>query len=179
MRTATTVAALVLSVSAISSAQAQEPARNPAIFVNEAAEAGLTEVALSKAAKATSQDPKIKRFADQMVRDHGKVNEELTTLAKSKGLSVPTSLDAGHQAIVQNLSNQKGAEFDAAYAKQMQMDHEKTIALFRAAEHSTDPDLAAFAKKTLPDLTEHEHMANSLPGATRTANADRAARKSR
>lgn len=185
MNTATALAALVLSVSAISSVQAQEPASHherlaradhdgadPATFVKKAGEGGLAEVALSKAAKATSQDPKIKEFADQMLRDHGKANDELKSMAQSKGLPVPTTLDAEHQAALQKLSHLKGSEFDTAYAKQMQMDHEKTIALFRGAEQSKDPNLAAFAKKTLPTLTEHDHMANSLPGATRTASAD-------
>jgi putative membrane protein len=144
---------------------------DPAKFVTKAAEGGLTEVALSKAAKATSQDPKIKQFADQMLRDHGQANDELTRIAKSKGLTVPSSLDAEHQGILQKLSNKKGAEFDSAYSKQMLMDHEKTIALFRGAEQSSDPDLAAFAKKILPTLTEHEKMANSLPGSTRSASA--------
>jgi putative membrane protein len=144
---------------------------DPAKFVNKAAEGGLTEVALSKAAEATSQDPKIKKFADQMLRDHGQANDELTRIAKAKGLAVPDSLDAEHQAILQKLSNKKGTEFDSAYSKQMQMDHEKTIALFRGAEQSSDPELAAFAKKILPTLTEHEKMANSLPGSTRTASA--------
>jgi len=236
MSTATTVAALVLSVSAISSVQAQQPAptsqspeptaassphqrdvtgrqsteaptgtstspaaastphqqeaaseghggrmamamadhegADPASFVKKAGEGGLAEVAFAKAAKATSQDPKIKAFADQMLRDHGKANDELKTLAQSKGMQVPTELDSKHQAVLQKLSHEKGTEFDKAYTKQMQMDHEKTIALFRGAEQSKDPDLAAFAKKTLPTLTEHERMANSLPGASRTANAD-------
>lgn len=175
------LAALILSVSSIASVQAQQShgamgkadadGADPAKFVNKAAEGGLTEVALSKAAKATSQDPKIQQFAEQMLRDHGQANEELTRIAKSKGLAVPTSLDSEHQAVLQKLSHQKGTAFDTAYSKQMQTDHEKTIALFRSAEHSSDPDLAAFAKKTLPTLTEHEKMANSLPGATRTANA--------
>ena len=154
-----------------SMSKADRDGADPAKFVNKAGQGGLAEVALSKAAKATSQDPKIKQFADQMLRDHGKANDELKSIAQSKGLTVPTSLDAEHQAALQKLSHQKGSEFDTAYAKQMQMDHEKTIALFRGAEQSSDPDLAAFAKKTLPTLTEHEKMANELPGATRTANA--------
>jgi putative membrane protein len=105
-----------------------------------------------------------------MVRDHTKANDELTTLAKSKGLQVPTSLDAEHQAIVQKLSNKKGADFDAAYGKQMQ-DHAKTVALFQSATKSTDPDLARSPKRRcLP--REHKHMASGLPGAMHSANTD-------
>jgi len=144
---------------------------DPASFVTKAAQGGLTEVAVSKAAEASSQDPKVKQFAEQMVRDHSKANDELASLAKSKGLQVPTSLDAEHQAIVQKLSNKKGADFDAAYGKQMKEDHAKTVALFQAATKTSDPDLAAFAKKTLPTLTEHKHLAGELPGAMHSARA--------
>jgi putative membrane protein len=138
-------------------------------FVTKAAQGGLTEVAVSKAADVSSQDPKIKQFAQQMIRDHSKANDELTALAKSKGLQVPTSLDAEHQAIVQKLSNRKGSDFDAAYTKQMKEDHAKTVALFQSGAKSSDPDLAAFAKKTLPTLMEHKRMAGDLPGAMHSA----------
>jgi putative membrane protein len=145
---------------------------DPATFVTKAAQGGLTEVAVSKAAEASSQDPKVKQFAAQMVTDHSKANEELASIAKAKGLQVPTSLDSEHQAIVQKLSNKKGAEFDAAYGKQMKEDHAKTVALFQAATKTSDPDLAAFAKKTLPTLQEHKHLAGDLPGAMHSARAD-------
>jgi len=178
MRTASTLTALILSVSAISSVQAQQPAMSrehdgadPKTFVTKAAQGGLAEVEFAKVARATSQDPKIKQFAEHMLADHGKANDELKQIAGSKGLQVPTELDPEHQAVLQKLSHEKGKAFDTAYSKQMQTDHEKTISLFRGAEQSSDKDLAAFAKKTLPTLTEHEKMANSLPGATRTANA--------
>jgi len=167
-----TATAGVLVVSVISAVSAQTPTSvDPASFVTKAAQGGLTEVAVSKAAEASSQDPKVKQFAEQMVRDHSKANDELASLAKSKGLQVPTSLDAEHQAIVQKLSNKKGADFDAAYGKQMKEDHAKTVALFQAATKTSDPDLAAFAKKTLPTLTEHKHLAGELPGAMHSAKA--------
>jgi hypothetical protein len=70
---------------------------------------------------------------------------------------------------VQKLSNKKGADFDAAYAKQMKEDHTTTVALFQSATKSSDADLAAFAKRTLPTVAEHKRMAGELPGAMHSA----------
>jgi len=142
---------------------------DPATFVTRAAQGGLTEVAVSRAAATNARDAKVKQFAERMVQDHSKANDELASLAKSKGLQVPTALDAEHQAIVQKLTRKTGAELDAAYAKQMQEDHAKTVALFQAATKLSDPELAAFAKQTLPTLQEHKHMAGELPGGMHTA----------
>jgi putative membrane protein len=144
---------------------------DPGSFVKKAAQGGMTEVALSKAAATKSQDAKVRKFASQMVADHGKANDELASIAKKKGLDVPRSLDSEHQAVVQRINNQSGADFDAAYSKQMVSDHEKTVALFEGGTKSADPELAAFARKTLPTLKEHEHMTNELPGAMRAANS--------
>ena len=55
--------------------------------------------------------------------------------------------------------------FDAEYTRLMVVNHEKTLALFEAATHSSDPDVAAFARKTPPTLKDHEHMTHGLPGA--------------
>ena len=139
---------------------------DPAMFVKEAAQGGMAEVELGKVAQSKSQDPKIKAFADRMVKDHGKANTELAEIAKGKGLDVPTSLDAKHQAMVKTLSGKSGAEFDAAYAQHMVKDHVEDIALFERATKNSDSDLAAFAKKTLPTLKEHKQMADALPGAS-------------
>lgn len=151
---------------------------DPATFVTKAAQGGMTEVALSKAAATKAHDPNVKTFADQMVQDHQKANYELSAIAKKKGLNVPASLDAEHQATVQNINDKSGAEFDQAYGKQMALDHAKTVALFEGATHSTDPDLAAFAKKTLPTLKEHRQMAGKLPGAEHSAGIADSAKKS-
>ncbi len=62
------------------------------------------------------------------------------------------------------LSSKNGKDFDQAYAEHMNMDHSKAIALFESAAGSSDPDLAQFAKKTLPTLKEHKALAQKLPG---------------
>ena len=135
---------------------------DPSTFVMMAAQGGLTEVALGKIAMTKGRDPSVRAFGDRMVKDHGKANAELTTLAKSKGIKVASAMDSQHQMIVDKLNGQ-GADFDTAYSAQMMADHDKTIALFEAATKSSDKDLASFANKTLPTLKEHKHMAQALP----------------
>src|SRR5688572_6169633 len=139
----------------------------PEKFAKNAALAGMTEVELGKLALAQSQDPKIRQFAQQMVADHGKANAELTRLAKSKNVQLPTRLDGEHQAMVQTLSAKSGAAFDTAYSEHMAKAHAKAVALFDGASMGSDAEFSSFAKKTLPTLKEHKEMADAL-AATRS-----------
>jgi putative membrane protein len=144
---------------------------SPASFVTKAAQDGMTEVALGKLALSKSNSNDVKQFAQRMVQDHGKANAELAGIAKTKGLEVPTQLDAEHQAMVKALSGKSGAAFDSSYAAHMVSDHTQAIALFQATAKSTDRDLASFASKTLPTLQEHKRMADSLHSSIRQAAA--------
>jgi putative membrane protein len=145
----------------------------PSTFVKTAAQDGMTEVELGKLALSKSSNDEVKQFAQKMVQDHGQADQQLASLAQSKGLTVPTKLDAKHAAMVKMLSAKSGAAFDSAYAKHMAKGHTQAVALFEAASKSSDPDLAAFAQKTLPTLQEHEQLAENLRAsvATRTASA--------
>ncbi len=142
----------------------------PTTFVKKAAQDGMTEVQLGKLALQKSQDAKVREFANRMVADHSKAGEDLASLAKSKNIDVPATLDAEHQSIVQTLTSKSGAAFDTAYSQHMKADHSEAIALFEGASKSSDKDLAAFARKTLPTLKEHKELADQLVGS-RTAEA--------
>jgi putative membrane protein len=163
---------LFLALAGVSSAAAAADADSaipaPSSFVNMAAQAGMAEVEAGKVAlarSARSQDPRIRDFAERMVADHGKANSELASLARARGIDTPTRLDADHRALIDSLQSKSGAEFDAAYARHMNMDHSKAIALFEGASKSTDTDVAGFARKTLPTLKEHKQLAARLPSA--------------
>jgi putative membrane protein len=142
----------------------------PAVFVKKAAMDGLTEVDLGKIALSKSQDEKVRAFAERMVEDHGKANEALASIAKKKAIPVPTALDTEHKSLVQSLNARSGKAFDVAYGEHMDAEHTKAIALFQGAITGSDPDLAAFAKKTLPTLEEHKEMAERL-STSRTADS--------
>jgi putative membrane protein len=68
-----------------------------------------------------------------------------------------------HQEMVSKLSALSGAEFDRKYMDEMVKDHEKDVAAFeRESTKGSDPDLKAWAAKTLPTLREHLQMARDI-----------------
>jgi putative membrane protein len=145
--------------------QARTKAGADADFVAKAAAGGMAEVQLAKIAVERAQNPRVKEFAERMLRDHGTVNRELTTILTKKNQPMPTELTRDHQSVIDKLSQLNGAEFDKAYMTHMHASHTKGIELFEGeAKNGQDVDLKAFAMKTLPTIKEHLRMAHDLKG---------------
>ena len=142
-------------------------------FVKEAAIGGMAEVDLGQLAASKAESPDVKQFGQRMVDDHGKANTELKSWASQKNVTLPTELDAKHKAEHARLEKLSGAAFDRAYMQAMVADHNKDVAAFmRESKAAKDPDLKAWAAKTLPTLQEHQKMAkeiNGKVGTTKTA----------
>jgi len=161
----TAVAALLMATTLAAAAPmpaTPTPPTLPAAFVSSASQAGMMEVEAAKIAQRTSQNAAVKSFAAKMVMDHQKAQTELTGIAKSKEITVPTTLDAEHTKMVDALRARTGKAFDTAYAMQMVHDHTEAVALFEANVSGPDGELGAFAAKTLPVLKEHQRMADQL-----------------
>jgi len=137
----------------------------PSGFMTEAAKGGMAEVELSKIAQTKAQNAEVKKFAQMMVTDHTKANNELKALAGKKSVTLPTDLDAEHKTMAADMSKLSGAEFDKGYVDAMVADHEKDVKLFQAqADSGTDADAKAFAAKTLPTLKMHLDMIKGIQG---------------
>jgi putative membrane protein len=132
-------------------------------FAMEAAMGGMTEVELGRLATERGASAAVKQFGQRMVDDHSKANDELKQWATTAGVTLPTALDAKHQAMVTKMSGLSGAAFDKAYSQAMLKDHVKDVALFqRESERGMDAGLKGFASSTLPTLREHLQMARAL-----------------
>jgi putative membrane protein len=127
-----------------------------------AATSGLAEVAAGQMADQQGSDDEVKSFGRQMVRDHTKANDALKQLAAQKGVSLPTVPDARHQKALAGLKQKENADFDQAYVESQLKDHQEAVKLFGKAANSKDPDIAAFAGKTLTVLKEHLTMIKAL-----------------
>lgn len=143
------------------------PAATAQAFVAEAAKGGLAEVELGQLASTKATNPDVKAFAQRMVTDHSKANDELKALASQKNITLPTSIGAKEKAEYDKLSAMSGAAFDQAYVRAMLADHRKDVAEFtHQSTMSQDADVKAWAAKTLPTLKEHLSQVESLSTKT-------------
>ena len=124
-------------------------------FIDQLAMAGQAEVATGETA-AKSENSAIADFGKQMVQEHGEMNQELTALAKQKGVEPPTSASLTDQAKGAVMSVMPGATFDKQYVSQQLSDHQETLALLeKQASSGDDPDLKALATKAIPVVQKH------------------------
>ena len=165
MKVAYTLSILAL---AIGSAHAADVSSTDKSFMKNAAESGAFEIQGSQLADQTSQNPQVKTFAEKMVADHTKVASDLTALASTKQVTLPTDPSTTQKAKLKLLSKKTGGSFDKSYADGVGVSaHKDTIALFeKEADKGSDPDVKAFAEKNLPALKEHLQMAESLQSST-------------
>ena len=131
-------------------------------FVTKAAQGGLAEVQLGQLAKDKGSSQAVKDFGDRMVTDHSQANNDLKSIASSKGITVPDAMDTKDKATYDRLSKLSGAQFDRAYMNTMVKDHQTDVTEFRKESQSAkDPDIKSFASKTLPTLESHLEMART------------------
>jgi len=139
-------------------------------FVEKAAVGGLAEVQMGKMAQQKGSSDQVKQFGSRMVEDHSKANDELKQVASSKGITLPTDLDAKHKSKMEKMQKLSGAQFDRAYMDDMVSDHKQDVADFKKEANSgKDSDIKAFAAKTLPTLEDHLKMAQSTESAVKAS----------
>jgi len=129
-------------------------------FIQKAAQGGRAEVELGKLAEQKAMREEVKEFAQRMVEDHSKANDELAKIAGANGVNVPAEIDSSTRKEMDRLQNLVGGDFDREYMKHMVKDHKKDVREFRhQAKSKHANDAQAFAQKTLPTLEEHLAMA--------------------
>jgi len=130
-------------------------------FVEKAAKGGAEEVAISQAALAHLTSADTRMFASMMVSDHTAANLALATLANQKSITLPAK-----QPDVDKWNKSDSKHYDADYINTMVKDHVGAVELFtKASKKSDDPEVQAFATKTLPTLQAHLEKAKSLQAA--------------
>ncbi|WP_432708623.1 DUF4142 domain-containing protein [Pedobacter sp.] len=134
-------------------------------FMKDAAGAGMMEVVFGEMAVKKASNPKVKAFAEQMVKDHSKANKELAIIAEKASVLLPADLHPDHKKHYQQMSKLSGAAFDKEYMQMMVNDHQKAVELFKYGQDVNKHDLVAFAKETLPVIQQHHAQAKTILGS--------------
>jgi putative membrane protein len=140
-------------------------------FVDNAAAGGIAEIETSRLALEKSSSADIKAFANMMITDHSKANDELAALARKNDIEVPDTTTLVKQA-KEKILEVRDESFDAAYANNQVKAHEETIELFKKEANTVTDDklkgateLKALAQKMLPALEKHLAEAKKLQAA--------------
>jgi putative membrane protein len=125
-------------------------------FFEKAAKASQNEVTISQEALAHLTSPSARDFANMVIADHGKLNAELSSLAATKGVTLPPPSERVAKKWANNTK-----DVDDEYLATMVSEHKDAVDLFEKAAKSKDADIAAFAQRALPTLREHLSMAKT------------------
>lgn len=134
-----------------------------AVFAMKAAQGGMAEVQLGQLAAQKATSPDVKSFAQMMVDDHTKANDNLKSVASQEGMTLPAAPNAKDQALITKLQNESGAKFDHDYVKAMVKDHQEDVKEFqKESANGADPQIKNFASQTLPVLQTHLQKIQSI-----------------
>lgn len=133
------------------------------LFAAKAATGNLAEIEMGNLAIKNGKSKQVKNFGLMMVKDHGKANAKLMAMAAVKKLTLPTQLGTDEQKMMAELAKKSGIEFDKAYISMMINDHKNDVNNYTLSSIKTqDPDIKAYAKKTLPVLQKHLDAINAI-----------------
>lgn len=136
------------------------------IFADKAMAAGMAEIDQAKVALDKSGNDHVRKFAERLIQDHAAVKDELSSIARSEGLGLPTLPTEPDRMETARLRRLPGNDFDRTYLGDQVAAHKAAVALFlQETKTGQDPALLHFAERALPILNDHLQMAQSLAAA--------------
>jgi len=131
---------------------------NDSEFLVDAAELDMMQIQLGKLAQQ-STNADIKAHGKMMEDAHTANSTEMKALAMQKGISLPATLTEDVMEDYNKLLKEKPEDFSKKYINMMVSSHEEAIRKYENnAERTDDPEIKAWATKTLAGLRTHlEH----------------------
>lgn len=138
--------------------------REDSSLMTNLTQANIAEIETGRLALEKSQNPQVRKFAQQMIDDHTAAQQQLQALAQAKGVTLTQETDLQHKTLATALRVLSGETFDSQYMKRVGVNnHQRTVELLQKAQkNSTDPEVRAMAAKMLPTVQSHLQMAQQM-----------------
>ncbi|RZL96840.1 MAG: DUF4142 domain-containing protein [Sphingomonas sp.] len=148
----------------IVAAPAAAQVMTPAEYVATAGASDLYEITSSKVVLQTTQDAKIRDFAQMMVADHMKSTADVKVAAtRSRVRAMPPKLTPTQTELVTQLRAEQGPARDARYVAQQRASHNQALAVQQAyAAGGTAPALKTVASNIVPVVSHHIEMLKAM-----------------
>lgn len=140
-------------------------------FIIQASIGNLQEISIGRLAAEQATSPEVKAFANRMVADHTKAEEQLMQLIKARGFQIPREATDPPVGDLM-LRDTPAKDFDRVYVHMMVPDHRQTVQMFeKYALTGRDPDVRSFVQQTLPVLKEHLASITAIDNSMKDAAA--------
>jgi putative membrane protein len=133
------------------------------------------EIELGKMGQRRSDSREVRQYAEMIVQDHERANEQLTAMVKQTGQRVPKVKPANdaekkqmneQRAAMKRLGKLEGAAFDREFLKVALEGHEQKLARIDAKIGDVEqPELAEHLRELKPVLQRHADRARELQKA--------------
>jgi putative membrane protein len=119
-------------------------------------QANLAEIQVGELAKKKGATAAVRAAGAMLVTDHVASDTQVTPVAKSLKLTLPSSATPADAAAASRLGNETGAQFDHDFVSTMMTGHQKLISETQAEiSHGSAPQVKDLARNTLPVLRRH------------------------
>lgn len=154
----------LLAPAMLIAAPAAAQVMTPAQYVSTAGASDLFEVTSSKLVLQTTQDPKVRAFAQMMIADHGKSTAQVKAAAARARVRVaPPKLNPLQTELVSELRAETGTARDARYIAEQKAAHNQALDVHKAyAMDGTSAPLKAAAANIAPVVQHHVDALKSM-----------------
>lgn len=133
------------------------------MFVRHVQRRGMAQVELGQLAIQKSSSDDVKTFAQRIVEDRSRLNEQFSHLAQSMQLNTPKKISKKNQELLAKLQSLNGSDFDKEYVKVMLKENrEEDMAFLRESQNAASSKLKAIATQAEAMIHEHKVMAENL-----------------
>jgi putative membrane protein len=108
------------------------------VFVKNALQGSVAEIQLGQLALQKSSNDDVKQFAQKMIDDHTKLDDQMKQVAQQMKVKVPDSPSSKDKSAIAKLQALNGDEFDKAYIKDMMKNYQQDAKDFKQEAQNTD-----------------------------------------
>jgi putative membrane protein len=132
-------------------------------FAVKAADIGLAQVEISELALTKPISPKVKSFAQMIITKYNEVNRNLSTLARSKNITLPGTISSEYKDELEELNNKTGKDFEQDFLNKVLVEDQKAIVHYKiGSTEAIDIDIRTYASKVLPDLASQKERTETV-----------------
>lgn len=155
----------------------QAPAAGETSDANIAAVASASnqgEIGSSNVALQKGENAEVKKFAQRMVDDHTRMEQEMSKLLQTKGVTPQdnaqsTQMKQAAQSAIQQMEGMTGRQLDSAYVAFQVQAHQATLQALDTMliPNAKDPQVKALLENARPSVAQHLAVARRLQSTIR------------